>query len=324
MRYVIVGPGGIGSALGGRLHQSGHDVVFVARGANYDALVANGLRLVSPTSDDTFPVNVVATLDGFDLAPDDVVLLAVKSQDSATVLADLAAAAPTSVAVVCTQNGVFTEAAAHRYFESVYGAYNFLITSYYMPGVAHVHTSPYWGVIDVGLASGGEDDVSRAVAAHLRDASFDSMSRPDVMRWKYAKLLTNLGNAFQAASGYTPQIGELIGLAQAEGVDCFEAAGIDFVPDADEGARRDHLLPMQAAGGLANVGGSSWQSLARGTGAVETYFLNGEISMLGRHFGVPTPVNDAITRIVVNMARTQTPPGSITPTDLLTVVAESR
>ena len=48
---------------------------------------------------------------------------------------------------------------------------------------------------------------------------------------------------------------------------------------------------MHDIGGRRRGGGSSWQSLARGTGTIETDYLNGEIVLLGRLHGVPTPVN---------------------------------
>lgn len=32
MRYIIVGAGAVGGAIGGRLAEAGHDVVLVARG----------------------------------------------------------------------------------------------------------------------------------------------------------------------------------------------------------------------------------------------------------------------------------------------------
>jgi len=46
MRYIVIGAGGVGGTIGGRLAQAGHDVVLVARGPHLDALRAQGgLRL---------------------------------------------------------------------------------------------------------------------------------------------------------------------------------------------------------------------------------------------------------------------------------------
>ena len=49
-------------------------------------------------------------------------------------------------------------------------------------------------------------------------------------------------------------------------------------------------------------GGSSWQSLARGTGSIEAEFLNGEIVLLGALHGVPTPVNALLQRLAIRAA----------------------
>ncbi|RYZ32324.1 MAG: hypothetical protein EOP01_01420, partial [Propionibacteriaceae bacterium] len=41
-RYVVVGAGAIGGAIGGRLHQAGRPVVLVARGPHLEAVVGLG------------------------------------------------------------------------------------------------------------------------------------------------------------------------------------------------------------------------------------------------------------------------------------------
>ena len=55
--------------------------------------------------------------------------------------------------------------------------------------------------------------------------------------------------------------------------------------------------------GRPRAGSSSWQSLARGTGAIETDYLNGEIVLLGRLHGVPTPLNAALCAVAGRYAR---------------------
>ena len=64
-------------------------------------------------------------------------------------------------------------------------------------------------------------------------------------------------------------------------------------------------------------GGSTWQSLARG-GAVEADYLNGEIVLLGRLHGVPTPVNELLQRAANAAARDKRPPESVPIEELLT------
>ena len=55
MRYIIIGAGAVGGAIGGRLFESGHEVVLVARGAHLEALREGGLRLRTPEGSLTLP-----------------------------------------------------------------------------------------------------------------------------------------------------------------------------------------------------------------------------------------------------------------------------
>ena len=73
--------------------------------------------------------------------------------------------------------------------------------------------------------------------------------------------------------------------------------------------------------GAERTGGSSWQSLTRGTGSIEADFLNGEIVLLGREHGVPTPVNEALQRLANRAAADRMPPGSLTPEQILAEAA---
>src|SRR5690349_1906309 len=82
MRFVVYGAGAIGGVVGARLFQSGHDVVLIARGAHYEAIRDHGLRIQSPIDDETFPIPVVDHPSKLTLTGDDVVLLAMKSQDT--------------------------------------------------------------------------------------------------------------------------------------------------------------------------------------------------------------------------------------------------
>ena len=99
---------------------------------------------------------------------------------------------------------------------------------------------------------------------------------------------------------------------------CSTAAGIDHVSEAEDRARRGDILrivPIDAAS--AGPGGSTWQSLARGL-PVEVDYLNGEIVLLGRLHGVPTPgQRDAAARHPPAPSPSGTAPGSIPAADLL-------
>src|SRR4029077_6040283 len=116
VRFVLIGPGAVGGVVGGRMAQFGHDVVLVARGAHRDAIAARGLTVEWPESSVTLPIPVVGSPAELNYGPDDVVIVAVKSQDTAGVVDALAAAAPAETPVVCLQNGVANEVAFLRRF----------------------------------------------------------------------------------------------------------------------------------------------------------------------------------------------------------------
>ena len=94
------------------------------------------------------------------------------------------------------------------------------------------------------------------------------------------------------------------------------AAGIDHVTDAEDKARRGDWLQLAPVGNGRRPGGSTWQSLARGT-PVEVDYLNGEIVLLGRLHGVPAPVNEMLQRAAHEAAAAGAAPGSVPAGDLL-------
>ena len=64
------------------------------------------------------------------------------------------------------------------------------------------------------------------------------------------------------------------------------------------------------------VGGSTWQSLVKGAPTLETDFFHGEIVLLGRLHGVPTPTNEFLQHYAMRMLRGEFRPGSVAPDEL--------
>lgn len=317
MRLVVFGAGAIGGVLGGLLHEAGHDVRLIARGAHLDAMVADGLTIESGDRRITLRVPAVGDALSAEASRADAVLLAVKSQDTAAALAALVDAGARDVPLVCVQNGIANEPFALRTMPAVYGVTVMFPTSHLTPGVVEQNCSPIPGLLDIGRYPEGVDDVAKTVAAAFVSAGFESEPRPDIMRWKAAKLLMNLGNAAQALCGNVDGVGDVMRAARAEGVAALDAAGVAYVSDAEDKARRADLLQWKPIGDRPRGGGSSWQSLVRGTGAIETDYLNGEIVLLGRLHGVPTPVNEVLQRLAAQAAAAGAKPGVHTPTELL-------
>jgi 2-dehydropantoate 2-reductase len=303
VRFVVVGAGAIGGVIGGGLHRAGHDVTLIARGASADLLRNRGLTLQTPDGDETLRVPV-GTVD--DVRDGDVVILAVKSQDTVAALDSLAGR---DVSVACAQNGIANEAAALRRFERVYGVFVWLPAQHVEPRVVQIYSAPVHGVLAVGRVPAGEDELTVALARAFTDAGCDGVVSADVMRLKRAKLLGNLINGIQVVVGDGEDAERLHEQATAEARACFAAAGLDYEPDIR--ALGSRMSPARPVHGSAHANSSSWQSLQRGTGTIETDFLNGEIVLLGRLHGVPTPVNAAVQRLANRIARERLEPGSL-------------
>jgi 2-dehydropantoate 2-reductase len=304
MRFVIFGAGAIGGVVGARLHQGGFDVALIARGAHYRAIRDHGLTLEQPHATAVLEIPVADSPAAREWSGDEVVMLATKSQDTMGALTDLRAAAPASTPVVCLQNGVENERIALRLFANVYGAVVMSPTAHLEPGIVQAYGTRGTGVIDVGRYPAGLDPLCEEIANALGASDFSSMARPDIMRFKHAKLLSNLANAVDAICEPGPAATEAIELAQNEGQVVLAAAGIEFVADeVNDVVSRWERLDLQPIAGRERAGSSTRQSLARGASTVETDFLNGEIALLGRLHGEPTPVNDALCELSARHVR---------------------
>ncbi|QNK80579.1 ketopantoate reductase family protein [Nakamurella sp. PAMC28650] len=328
MRYIVIGAGAVGGSIGAALFAAGRDVVLVARGAHHDAIAAGGLTFRTPRGTEHLHIPVVAGPDELTLTPDDVLVLGVKVQDSIAALetwgpvpVNGGGTADTDLPLFCAQNGVEGERIALRRFARVYGVTVMLPATYLAPGEIAAVGDPLIGVLTVGRYPNGSDLLVDAVCADLEAAGIGGRPTEAVMRWKYTKLLANLGNAVEAITGPVESgaATDLVSRARAEGLAVLAAAGIDHAgPDEDAGART--RLITREIPGQPRGGGSTWQSLTRGTGRVEADYLAGEVVLLGRLHAVPTPVNATLCRVADDFARRGVRPGSMTVPELLALI----
>lgn len=299
MRYLVYGAGAVGGVIGGNLHRAGRDVTLLARGRHLAALQSGGLRLDTAEGLLTLPIPAVASAAWADWTDDTVVLLCVKSQDTAAALADLVDHAPADTIVVSCQNGIANEAEILRRFARTYAVPVLLPASHLEPGLVVQDASGAPGVLDIGRFPHGRDEISTAIHADLSAAGFLGSEREDVMAWKRRKLINNLGNALDAAVRPGPAFDELVARVTAEGEAVFAATGLPIATAAQDIANRDGLVLRTD---VARAGGSTRQSLTRGSG-IETDFLTGEIVLLGRLHGIATPANELLQRAVHELVR---------------------
>jgi 2-dehydropantoate 2-reductase len=319
VRYIVYGAGAVGGAIGGLLAGAGRHAVLVARGRHLDALRADGLEIRRPGGPVRVAVDAIASGD-LAVTSSDVVILAVKSQDTFSALDGIAAAGGRGAALVCAQNGVDNERQASRFFERVYGLAVLMPASHLEPGIIELGEQPAPGVLDLGRYPDGTDALAEAVAADLRAAGFESVAHPAIMTRKYRKLLANLSNVLDAAAGPVGRRSELAEAARAEAWACFAAAGIEVGSEAEDLERRRRMVGSARPMGNAAHPSSSWQSLARGTGTIEVDYLNGEIVLLGRLHKVATPVNELLCRLGARLVADRVPPGSV-PVDRIEALA---
>jgi 2-dehydropantoate 2-reductase len=332
MRYIVIGAGGVGGTIGGRLAQAGHDVVLVARGPHLDALRAQGgLRLTTPEGTSVIGLPVASGPDEVELTGDDVLLLTAKTQDAEAALAGWAwkpvrggpgeggTVAAEDLPVLCAQNGVASERLALRRFRHVYGVCVWLPATHLEPGLVEAQGAPLSGLLHIGRYPSGTDKTIERIGADLAASRFLAPVVPDIMRWKHGKLLANLGNAIEAVCGLGDH-SELRRRVRTEGKAALAAAGIAYAGNEESAALRGDQVQIVKINGTERGGGSSWQSLTRGTGSIEADYLNGEIVLLGRERGVPTPVNEVLQRLANQAARERRTPGSLTAGEVLALV----
>ncbi|MGW0455408.1 ketopantoate reductase family protein [Gordonia sputi] len=303
MRFVIYGAGAIGGVIGAHLALSGADTTLVARGEHLRAMRKGGLVLDTAEGHQSISTTLASNASEVDWSDDSVTLLAVKSQQTAAAIADLRAHMPLDTPVVSAQNGVANERELLRVFPHVYSLCVMLPALHLEPGVVVQASSNKPGILDIGRYPSGIDEVAQSISSALRAATFLSESRPDIMAWKYRKLIMNLVNGIDASfRNDGDAFAELVRRARAEGEEVIAAAGIDVVSEATDKQRRGDAIVRRDTG-EASFGSSTWQSVARGARSVETDYLSGEIVLLGRLHGVATPVNELVQNETNRLAR---------------------
>ncbi len=152
MRIAIFGTGGVGGYFGGRLAQSGADVIFIARGEHLKAMREHGLKIDSVKGD--FVVrSIQATDDPNEIDPVDVILVSVKAWQVPEAAKTMRPMVGPETVVVPLLNGVEapTQLAGILGTEHVIGGLCGIISFVAGPGhIHHVGADPFinFGEID--------------------------------------------------------------------------------------------------------------------------------------------------------------------------------
>jgi 2-dehydropantoate 2-reductase len=196
--YTVVGLGAIGGFYGARLAAAGHDVRFVTR-SQVDEVRTGGLRVESPIGDVKLTDVDVHDLDAVargDVARSDVVIVAVKTTDTADALALVPSLVHDGSIVVVMQNGLGVEDVVAQVVprHPVVGAMCFICSNRVAPG--HIRHLDFGRVTlahhtDDGAPAGITDEV-QAVADDLTAAEVPVVPFEDLALARWRKLVWNI------------------------------------------------------------------------------------------------------------------------------------
>ncbi|WP_022873294.1 ketopantoate reductase family protein [Nesterenkonia alba] len=300
-RIVIIGAGAVGAGTAAELALRGREHLLIGRGEQIRHIAAHGLSYRRPDGVTQVPITTCEGIEAAELQPEDLLIMATKTQHVEEASQQVAwksvgeGTAATDLPILTLQNGMEAERILLRRFERVYGGSILIPASYTRTGEVISGAAPKIATFVLGRAPRGLDDTAEQIADLLRGIDWLVQTSDDVIRWKARKLLHSVKNGLELLNT-DDEARQRAGKAlSAEARAVFDAAGID---PADDAERTVDLSQFQVdeRSGYSPGQQSTWQSFTRGASSHEADYLNGQIVLLGRELGVPTPVNAALQR----------------------------
>ncbi|KIC51213.1 2-dehydropantoate 2-reductase [Tateyamaria sp. ANG-S1] len=318
-RIAVAGAGSIGCYVGGLLALAGHDVRFLARSRVIAACADDGLRLTDFDGHDVrlpAPRMVDAPADAFDDA--EVVLVCVKSGDTAAMATEIARHAP-SAQVISLQNGVENAGILRAALPAADVRAAMVPFNVMAEGPAHYHRATSG---DILVEAGPLPDFS------TRTLNWCPVEDIEAVQW--GKLLINLGNAINALSD-RPLLTQLqdrswrrlMADQMAEALRILAVAGI---APAKTTAAPPRLIPhilrlptpifRRIAAQMLTIDvharSSMWEDLKRGR-HTEIDALQGAIIALADRHGKQAPLNARMCSLIRQAEAAGTGPPGLTP-----------
>ncbi len=297
MEIAVMGAGGVGGYFGGLLARAGHRVTFIARGPHLDAIRRNGLRVISGNDGD-FTTPAHATDDPAAVGPQELVLFTVKMYHNDDAIRAIEPLVGAESIVLTLQNGIDN---GDRLAE-VYGSERVMIGSAYLEGRISepgVVTQGGPGAASFGERSLGVTDRGRRLLSVFQEAGWrvELLENMTGMLWKkFAYLSGSAGVCAASGCPYgelrsVPETRAAIRAAIAEALAVGEASGAPLEPDSLEWSM--NALDNFPATGMASLAKDFAENRP-----VELEGLTGVVVRMGREYGVPTPVNDALYAVL--------------------------
>ncbi|MFT4029774.1 MAG: 2-dehydropantoate 2-reductase [Protaetiibacter sp.] len=310
MRIGVIGAGAVGGTFACLLAARGHEVEVTARGAQLEAIRADGLLLDGGWGEHRVRVAAHATL----AERPELAIVATKAQDAATALAANGTRLA-GVPLLVVQNGLGGLEVARRECPDspILGALALFAASYLEPGHVTV-TGP--NPVVIGAGPGADRALVDRIAAVVGE-SLPVEVTDDIRGAQWTKLLINHVNALPAITGLSVQevvadsglrrvmtasMRETVRVARRIGVRFGRVQGVSGsvlgligVAPLALGEQFPRLL-VRRMGAVPNPG-STLQSIRRGR-LTEIEFLNGAVVQAAAEHGLDAPVNAAIVALV--------------------------
>lgn len=293
-----MGTGGVGGYFGARLAGAGHEVAFVARGRQLEALRAKGLRVESPLGDLHLPA-VEVTDQPAEIGPVDLVLFTVKLWDTLEAAESIKPLLGEGSAVVSFQNGVVKDdilrdalGAGH-----VIGGVTYVAATIAEPGVIR-HSGTLQKLV-FGEYDGSLSPRVRQFRDACADSGIDAETSEKIEQaiWEKFVFLVGLSGTTSLARSVigpirsNPRSRAFLHDVMAEVVQVALAQGVPLPVDyADERLAFADQVP-------ASMTSSMHHDLERGN-RLEVGWLSGDVVERGARLGVATPCNRAIFDIL--------------------------
>lgn len=300
-RIAVFGAGAVGCFHGLRFAQAGAPVVLIGRPTHVDAIRAQGLLFESEGRQQSVPMEARSDVDA--VADADLILLCVKTRDTAEAARTLGARMKPGATVVSLQNGVENVALLRAAGLDPLAAVVYVAVS--MPGPGHLRHAGRGDLVlgEFGPApSGAVRTPKRAerIAALFERAGVPCPVSADVRVDLWEKLVINCAMNPVSALGrsrYGPMIDDAPtrALLHAVVAECVEVASADGVilPTADT----LHAAVLHLGEAMREASSSTAQDLRAGR-PTEIDALNGYVARRAQALGVAAPVNRALHTLV--------------------------
>jgi 2-dehydropantoate 2-reductase len=299
MRIAAMAAGAVGGYFGARMAAAGHDVFFIARGVNLEAIKKNGLKIESVHGDVHLPKPNV-TDDPGKVGPVDIVMFAVKLWDTEKAAEFARPLVDSNTRLITLQNGVDSveRIAPILGVDQTVGGVAYIATTIAAPGVIK-HTSQF-AKMRFGRADKKPDAKLQAFVDAGKAAKIDVDISADIQRERWEKFVFLTAMAGSTAALRSP-IGpiaadpELRGFFRKLMEEAFavgKAKGVALDPAYLE--ERTAFVATKIEPGMK---ASMAHDLER-SNRLELDWLTGKVRSLGRELGIPTPASDTVYTVL--------------------------